>query len=342
MTSHGDTALARNGSSVRRATADDAEAMRRIWLACVHEGAWEGIDEAAVDGYARAVAADPSGTLVAIDRTARDAPVIGVLAPDENLLAVSPGHRRRGHGRALVAAGLDLAREGGDPYLLLYVPGGGEPARDTPGRRFAEALGFEYRATLTRMRLDGLMSVPRPVFPPTIVVTTYDPARDDVARYVAMINAAFAEHPTPARWDVAAVARAHARPDFDAAGIAIVALVDDPGTPVGFVRTSVADGEAGLRFGEVRLIGVLPRLRGIGVGRALLRWSLARFRDLGLDRAELSVVVANAGALTLYRAEGFRTIVAWPQWSLGCDAVGSAAADPTIPTRRPPARDPAT
>jgi len=338
MTQHGGPAIARESFSVRLATTDDAVAIRRIWLACVREGAWEGIDGAAVDGYVRAVASDPSGTFVAIDRVAGDARVIGVLAPDENLLAISAAHRRHGHGRRLVAAGLDLARDRGDPYLLLYVPGGGEPARETPGRRFAEALGFEYRATLTRMRLDGLASVPAPAFPPAVLVRLFDPARDDVARYVAMINAAFAEHPTPARWEVAAVARSHARPDFDATGIAIVALVDDPGTPVGFVRTSVSHDEAGLRFGEVRLIGVMQGLRGIGLGRALLRWSLTRFRDLGLDRAELSVVVTNEGALALYRGEGFRTVVAWPQWSLAADPVVSAAAgqiEPTVPPSRP-------
>jgi hypothetical protein len=47
-----------------------------------------------------------------------------------------------------------------------------------------------------------------------------------------------------------------------------------------------------------------------------MRWSIARFRSLGLEEAELLVVAANDRALGLYAAEGFRTVVAWPQWSL--------------------------
>ena len=303
------------GIRVRAADPGDADAIRDIWLACLREGAWEGIDEAEVRSQAEEVRHEPAETLVALVH----GEIAGSITPRMNDLSVAAARRRRGVATSLVRASLDLVRSQGHPYLLLYVPGGGEPTRDTAARRFAEARGFTYRATLTQMRLDDLRAVPEPALPTGLVVRSFDPVRDDLARYVTMMNAAFADHATSASWDVAVVARSHARPDFDPTGIALVATADDPGRPVAFARTAVTRDDAGASLGEVRLIGVEPRFRGRGVGRALLRWSIARFRRLGLEHAELSVVAANDAALTLYRSDGFRTVVAWPQWSLDVD-----------------------
>jgi mycothiol synthase len=308
------------GIRVRAADPGDADAIRDIWLACLREGAWEGIDEAEVRRQSEEVRVEPDGTLVA-EIGGR---VVGSITPSLDDLSVAAAFRRRGVGTALVAASLDRVRSAGRPYLLLYVPGGGDPPRPTAARLFAESRGFAYRATLTLMRLDGLDRVPEPALPAGLVVRSFDPADDDVGRYVALMNAAFADHPTPASWDEAVVARIHATPGFDPSGIALVAPTDDPDRPVAFVRTTGGEDDAGCRFGEVRLIGVLPAVRGRGVGRALLRWSIARFRQLGLDRAELAVVVANDAALALYRSEGFRTVVVWPQWSLDAGSGESA------------------
>jgi len=307
---------------VRAAAPGDADAVLAIWLACLREGAWEGIDETDLRRQAEEVGVEEAGaervgTLVAIVGGA----VVGSATPAVNDLSVAAAFRRRGVGTALARASLDMVRAAGDPSLLLYVPGGGDPPRDTAARGFAEARGFAYRATLTRMRLDGLASAPEPVLPPGLVLRSLDtarggPARDDTARYVALVNAAFADHPTPLSLDVATITRAHAAAGFDHAGIALVVAADDPDRILAFVRTVVRHDDAGATFGEVRLVGVEPASRGRGLGRALLRWSIARFRHLGLDRAELSVVAANDAALSLYRSEGFRTTVAWPQWSL--------------------------
>jgi mycothiol synthase len=303
------------GIRLRAADAGDADAIRDTWLACLHEGAWEGIDETYVRRQAEDLRIEPGRTLVAQIGGA----VVGSISPRLDDLSVAPAFRRRGVGTALVAAALDVARTDGDPYLLLYVPGGGDPPRPTAARLFAEARGFVHRATLTRMRLDGLGAVPEPVLPPGLAVLPFDPADGGLARYVALMNTAFADHPTPASWHADAIARLHAAPGFVQDGIALVVAAADPGHPLAFVRTVVAEDDAGDRFGEVRLVGVAPEIRGRGVGRALLRWSIARFRGLGLDRAELSVVATNDAALALYRSDGFRTTVAWPQWSLDVD-----------------------
>jgi mycothiol synthase len=297
---------------VRPSLGSDVGGVASIWHACVDEGAWEGIDHAEVCRQLAQVRALPSWTLVA----EADGVVAGSITPRLNDVSVAAAHRRRGIGAALVGASLELVRAQGDPYLLLYVPGGGDPPADTPARRFAESCGLAYRATLTKMVLDDLSTVPEPVVPPGLALRTLGVDRVETGAYVDLMNASFREHPTPISWTCDLVERAHAAPGFEPDGIALLCRTDDPAELVGFVRARVEVDDTGRRFGEVALVGVLPAWRGRGLGRALVRWALARFRSLGLDEAELSVVAANDRALSLYRAEGFRTVVGWPQWSL--------------------------
>jgi ribosomal protein S18 acetylase RimI-like enzyme len=290
----------------------DLRGLASIWHACVDEGAWEGTDHAEVERQLEQVEAEPWWTLVAdVAGT-----VAGSITPRLNDVSVAAAYRRRGLGTALVRASLELVRTLRDPYLLLYVPGGGDPPVDTPARRFAEACGLAYRATLTKMLLDDLSRVPEPELPSGVVLRVFDADREDTAAYVDLMNASFGSHPTPISWTRQQVDRAHAMPGFDTGGIALLARSDRPTTLIGFVRTHAEHDDAGRRFGEVALVGILPEWRGLGLGRALLRWSIARFRSLGLTEAELLVVAANDRALSIYRAEGFRTVVAWPQWSL--------------------------
>jgi mycothiol synthase len=288
----------------------DVASIEAIWHACLREGAWEGVGRVDVERNLEDVARDPAGTLVAVE----DGVVVGSLTTRIDDLSVAPGSRHRGHGRALLDAAVARARDGGEPYVLLYVPGGGDPPRETAARRFAVATGMAYRATLTRMRRDGLGRVGELTPPPGIVLRPLLPA-DDLDVYVGMVNASFADHPTHFHLEVDAVARTHAAPGFDLEGIALIAAADRPDLPVGFVRTYVEADDAGIAAGVVGHVGVLPEWRGRGLGRVLVRWALRRFAAMGLGRAELSVVATNASALRLYATEGFETIVAWPQWS---------------------------
>jgi mycothiol synthase len=290
----------------------DLSGVGAIWHACVDEGTWEGTDHAEIERQLEQIEAEPWWTLVAdVAGT-----VAGSITPRLNDVSVAAAHRRRGIGTALVRASLGVVRALRDPYLLLYVPGGGDPPVDTPARRFAEACGLAYRATLTRMLLDDLSRTPEPELPAGVILRTFGTDGEDTAAYADLMNASFLSHPTPVSWTRQQVERAHGMPGIELDGIALLALSDRPSPLVGFVRTRVEEDDAGRRFGEVALVGVLPEWRGRGLGRALMRWSIARFRSLGLEEAELLVVAANDRALGLYAAEGFRTVVAWPQWSL--------------------------
>jgi ribosomal protein S18 acetylase RimI-like enzyme len=78
---------------------------------------------------------------------------------------------------------------------------------------------------------------------------------------------------------------------------------------VGYCRNA-RFGEAG----EVALIGVVPEARGIGLGRALLRWGVQWLASQGVEPLYLMVDGENEGALRLYRSEGFgvaRTRIHW-------------------------------
>ncbi|REJ87587.1 MAG: GNAT family N-acetyltransferase [Planctomycetota bacterium] len=60
--------------------------------------------------------------------------------------------------------------------------------------------------------------------------------------------------------------------------------------------------------GSIQNVGVVPDHRNIGLGRALIAKSLAGFHRAGLQRVTLDVTAANAHAVQLYRALGFRCL----------------------------------
>jgi GNAT superfamily N-acetyltransferase len=79
-------------------------------------------------------------------------------------------------------------------------------------------------------------------------------------------------------------------------------LLVGPGGPCGTVQ-GVRE-RSGL--GAIQNLGILPGLRGRGLGRALLLYALDGFRAEGLGRALLEVTAQNDGAVRLYRRLGFR------------------------------------
>jgi mycothiol synthase len=96
-------------------------------------------------------------------------------------------------------------------------------------------------------------------------------------------------------------------PSFRADGLALAYRGDDC---VGFCRNSVTDG-----VGEVSMIGVAPAARGLGLGRALLRWAIAWHARAGVARIELMVDGKNEDAQRLYRSEGFETVRVRETWT---------------------------
>ena len=292
--------------TVRLATAGDLPSIAALGHALIDAGDYPDATHGDVERNLASLAAEPGSAYVASD----EGRVVGYLAPRLNELCIDRAHRRRGHGTALVEATLPYVRDVLEhPYLLLYVPPG-----DTPGRRFAEARGFAYRASLFWMERPAEAPCPAPDFPADVVVRAWDPDRDAMAPFVDLLNTAFADHPTPVSWTEAVIRAAHAAPDFDPADILLAAPADDPERAVAFCRARLYRDEVE-PYGEVKLIGVLPPWRGRGLGRSLLRWGVRHLQDRDVPTISLAVSAGNEHALRMYEAHGFRRAVEWPQWS---------------------------
>jgi mycothiol synthase len=268
--------------------------------------AYPGFDAWAMDSELVSMIGAPEGIAVAVHGDV----VCGYVSPVHEDLTVHPRFRRRGHGRKLFATGLDLAANAGRDEIRLYVPSGGG------GQRFAEAMGMTYRSSMWRMDLAPATSVPEPALPAGVVGRTPGDWLP-LQRFVDLLNACFADHPSPLSWTVGEVEYAQSRPGFDPSTILVVSPVDRADDPVAFVRTVLGPPEdgGGAPVGGIRLVGVLPPWRGRGLGRELLRWGVARLRSGGAGRVQLSVEAENELALGLYRRTGFEPVVEWPHWT---------------------------
>jgi mycothiol synthase len=252
----------------------------------------------------------PEGTLVATE----DGAIVGYCSPQMDDLTIHPAHRRRGHGRRLVEAWLARLREQDEPELVLHGPDRPEAAA------FIAALGFTRRPSLWLFELAPSVMPRRPAFPADVTVRTY--RAEDLARFVALANASFADHPTPLRFTERGVGFNHGLPDFDPAGILLAFPAADPDTaPIGWAwaEHEIVEGTTERR-GFVSFVGVLPAWRGRGLGRELLLWAIAHVRDAGARTIELSVEAANEKALALYRATGFTAEIEWPHYALATGA----------------------
>jgi mycothiol synthase len=135
-------------------------------------------------------------------------------------------------------------------------------------------------------------------------------APQDIPAYVALGNAAFAEH-----WghhDETEADKSHQmqepgyRPDLDLLAIA------PTGDFAGFCLCTLEEPFIQQQNGVVLGLGTHPRYRGIGLGRALLLTGLHRLQEQGLSGADISVDGENrTGAVKLYESAGFVTYETW-------------------------------
>jgi mycothiol synthase len=274
--------------------------------AALEVDAYPGFSSWDLDGEAVSIVGAPDDVVVAVE----DDAVCGYVSPGHDDLTVHPEYRRRGHGRRLFAAGLVLAAREGLSEIRLYVPLSGA------GQAFARAMGMSYRSSMWRLDLAPEAAVPEPVFPVEVASRAFGDWLS-LPRFLDLLNATFASHPSPVSWTLGEIQHAHDQPDFDPTTILLVSPVGRPDDPIAFVRTALAppgNGEAA-PVGDVRLIGVAPQWRGRGLGRELLRWGVAQLRARGASRIQLSVEAENDLALGLYRRAGFEPLVEWPHWS---------------------------
>jgi mycothiol synthase len=268
--------------------------------------AYPGFNAWDLDHEAISMVGAPESVAVAVEGDV----LCGYVSPGHEDLTVHPEFRRRGHGRRLFAAGLELAAKVGWDEIRLYVPLSGG------GQAFARAMGMAYHSSMWRLDLAPEAAVPEPAFPAGFVgreMGEWLPLQ----KFVELLNATFADHPSPVSWTLAQIEYAHGRPDFDPTAIMLVSPTDRPADPVAFVRTALGPPEADepAPIGEIRLVGVLPQWRGRGIGRELLRWGVAQLRARGTGVIKLSVESENELALGLYRRTGFEPAVEWPHWT---------------------------
>jgi len=173
---------------------DDEAALRNVMKEALAVDAFPGFSAWDLDCEAVSIMGAPGGVAVAIE----DGVVCGYVSPRHEDLTIHPQFRRRGHGRRLLAAGLDLAAKAGWEEIRLYVPLGGA------GPAFAGAMGMIYRSSLWRLDLAPETTVPEPVFPDDVVVRTLGDWLP-LERFVDLLNDSFAEHPGPVSWTFAQI-----------------------------------------------------------------------------------------------------------------------------------------
>jgi mycothiol synthase len=282
----------------------DGPAVLELELASFDLAPLPGVSRAEIPWMISRLELVAEGTLVAVD----DGRVVGECTPRVDSLTVHPDFRRRGHGRRLVEAGRALVGRAGLAELSLW----GDPGRPEVAA-FIRAMGATYRSSLWQFVLPASHAVPGPVFPPDVVVRPVRSGTDD-RPFAALLNRVFEDHPSPLSWPETYIREIHARPDFDPAGVLVVAPASEPDRLIGLCRTLELPGDGGRRRGEIAVVGLLPEWRGRGLGRQLLRWGVGYLRAAGFEVIELSVEARNARALELYRQEGFEAAVEWPHW----------------------------
>jgi mycothiol synthase len=294
------------GAGIRPFRLEDEPALRRVMAAALEVDAYPGFSTWDLDSEAVSMVGAPDGVAVAVEGGV----ICGYVGPRQEDLTVHPEYRRRGHGRRLLAAGLELAARDGLSEIRLYVPASGA------GHEFARAMGMTYRSSMWRLDLAPERAVPDPALPVGVVGRTFGDWVP-LQRYVDLLNACFADHPSPISWTLGEVQYAQSRPGSDPSTSLLVSPADRPEGPVAFVRAALGPlGEGGeAPTGEIRLVGVLPQWRGRGLGRELLRWGVAQLRARGAGRIQLSVEAENELALGLYRRTGFEPVVEWPHWT---------------------------
>jgi mycothiol synthase len=215
------------------------------------------------------------------------------------LITVPPANEGRGVGTLLRDAAEARALERGEALLRQFVPTSNEGARAQ-----LLAAGYWPAYSYFRMRMDLADAPPAPADLP---VRAFSRGPDDAPVH-ALVEEAMAGVPgneprSLESWQAAKVDKAGWDPSLwilheDAGGLAGVVLCERWEDGVGYVD----------------YLAVAPRVRGQGLGRAMLLHGLAALRDAGLRVAELSVQGENASATRLYESVGMKPVWAIERW----------------------------
>jgi mycothiol synthase len=257
--------------------------------------------------------------------------VAGTGADASAELVVDPGHRRSGHGRALLEGVLAAGARS------VWAHG------DLPAARaLAAAAGMERTRSLYLMgRPLTDADAADPVLPEGYSVRAFEPGRDDEV-WVRLNATAFAHHPEQGRLTVDDLHERMAQPWFDPAGFLLVeregrlvafhwTKVDPTATPAlrlsdrrklasdaAFSDSStdeVREVERGGGVGEVYVVGVHPDEQGHGLGGPLTGLGLAHLARRGVTEVHLYVDGDNTAARRTYTRLGFTDLATDGQYA---------------------------
>jgi len=217
-------------------------------------------------------------------------------------LAVSARHRRQGVGSALFAR-TTAALEGPEAMSEILI-GAWLPNEAAEGFAAHHGLVFSRNYWLMERPLGGLLA---PEWPAGVTVRTFDGSRAALEDLTEIANDSFSEHDHYAPGTVEEAISITQADVFRADGLALAYRGDDC---IGFCRCTIYPGK-----GEISVIGTAKRARGIGLGRALLRWGVAWLEREGAPRVTLMVDGENESALRLYRQEGYEVAATRRRWS---------------------------
>jgi ribosomal protein S18 acetylase RimI-like enzyme len=214
------------------------------------------------------------------------------------LITVPPASEGRGVGNLLREAAEARAVERGEALVRQFVPTSNEGAR-------SQLMGAGYWPAYSYFRMRMALADAPP--PPDLPVRAFSRGPDDAAVHAlveeAMSGVAGNEPRSLESWQAAKVDKAGWDPSLwllheDADGLAGVVLCERWEDGVGYVD----------------YLAIAPRVRGQGLGRAMLLHGLAALRDAGLTVAELSVQGENASATRLYESVGMRPVWTIERW----------------------------
>lgn len=203
--------------------------------------------------------------------------------------------RGRGIGTRLSEALLEYVRGGAVGAGRLDVAASAWMPNEA-SERIAARLGFAHERWFWLMeRPRG--GAPEPEWPAGVELRTYDGGEAMLREWTNVYNESFAAHYRFVRGTEEMGRHIASDPAFRADGLALAYL---GGACVGFCRN-----ERHATRGEIGTLGTTGAGRGIGLGRALLRWGV-RWLEANCEGAVTLLVDGdNETALRLYRSEGF-------------------------------------
>ena len=234
--------------------------------------------------------------------------------PLHTLMRVHPSHLGRGIGSWALAWGEALAAERGSEGLRAQAAD-----RDVGGRALLTSRGYVWvRSSFTMGRKLVPQEDPGAV-PDGVIIRAFEVGRDERALH-EVHEASFADHwgfrPIPYATFQAEV---YETGDWDPS-LAHLAEVD--GEVVGHVVSFAGEGNVGI-------LGVVPRWRGRGIAKALLRRAFAELAKRGHQEVRLGVDAQNpTGAVALYESVGMTRYRSYDIFDLGTPETDQAASEP--------------